>query len=590
VTRSQGEKDRQATRSRRAPSAILGGFFILPILAAMNGAPLAQTAHPAIDPNQAEKTLDALRTERRRAKETTLQVRRMAPPEVKANPTPLFILRRVSIEGASVIDGEEIAETYQQYIGKKVSQADLAAIAGRIGDLYRNAGFHLSRAIVPVQDIQNGRVRIRVIEGRITDIVIGGEGLERFGIRPLLAPVAAEFPSRLKTLERYLLLVNDRPGVRVADATLEEIGAATGKFRLTLAVETWRAYTTFGLDNWGQRAIGPLETFFSTAFNSIFVSGDVLALDFSTVPDATRELGFGRILYEVPVGTDGARFGAIASYGETRPGDARRLVDTREIVENVELRASIVPLRTRTSSLKFTASAGFTNDYETDATGTTFRDRVRTVALTADYQLRDDYGGSNYLTLGMRQGLKVFGASEKGDPLLSESDASGVFSKLEFQFARYQKLTDMWSLKMAAAGQWASRSLLLSQQFYIGGLAFGRGYGSGEVSGDSGVAGSLELRFDQELKLPLFKGYQLYAFADRGTVWNLGPGKAEATSLSSAGTGIRLYFAEDLQADVGVAFPLDYRTPTNLGRDPRFFFSISNSFKWCPDRPNMKCI
>ena len=556
----------------------------------MNGTALAQTAHPAIDPNQAGKTIDALRTERRRAKETTLQVRRAAPSEVKADPTPLFILRRVSIEGASVIDDEAIAETWRPYIGKKVSQADLAAIAVWISDLYRDAGFHLSRAIVPVQDIQNGRVRIRVIEGRITDIVIGGEGIERFGIRPLLAPVAAEFPSRLKTLERYLLLVNDRPGVRVADATLEEIGAATGKFRLTLAVETWRAYTTFGFDNWGQRAIGPLETFFSTAFNSIFVSGDVLALDLSTVPNATRELGFGRILYDAPVGTDGARFGAVASYGETQPGDARRLVDTREIVENVELRASIVPLRTRMSSLKFTVSAGFTNDYETNTTGAIFRDHIRTVGLTADYQLRDDYGGSNYLTLGVRQGLNVFGASGKDDPLLSESDASGVFSKFEFQFARYQKLTDVWSLKIAAAGQWASRPLLLSQQFYIGGPAFGHGYGSGEVSGDSGVAGSLELRFDQELKQPLFKGYQLYVFADRGTVWNLGLGKAEATSLSSVGTGIRLYFFEDLQADLGVAFPLDYRSSTNLSRDPRVFFAITNSFKWCPDRPNMKCI
>jgi hemolysin activation/secretion protein len=590
VTWPQSAKDRPALRSRRAARAILGGFFILLIWAVMNGAGFAQTAHPAIDPNQAEKTLDAQRTERRRAKETTPQVRRVALPEVKADLTPLFILRRVSIEGANVIDGEAIAETYRRDIGKKVSQAGLAAIAGKIGDLYREAGFHLSRAIVPVQDIQNGRVRIRVIEGRITDIVISGEGIQRFGIRPLLDPIIAENPSRLKTLERHLLLVNDRPGARVADAALEEIGVATGNFRLTLAVETWRAYTSFGLDNWGQPAAGPLETFFSTAFNSTFVSGDVLGIDLSTVPDATREFGFGRLFYEAPIGVDGVRLGAVASYGEIQPGDERRALNTRELVESVELRASIVPLRTRISSLKLTATAGFANDFETDTTGTIFHDHVRTVGLTADYQLRDDYGGANYLTLGMRQGLNVFGASEKGDPLLSRSDASGVFSKLEFQFARYQKLTDVWSLKMAAAGQWASRPLLLSQQFYIGGPAFGRGYGSGEVSGDSGVAGSLELRFDQELKRPFLKGYQLYNFVDRGTVWELGTGRAEAISLSSAGTGIRLYFVEELQADVGVAFPIDYRSPTNPRRDPRVFFSISNSFKWCPDRPTMKCI
>jgi hemolysin activation/secretion protein len=38
--------------------------------------------------------------------------------------------------------------------------------------------------------------------------------------------------------------------------------------------------------------------------------------------------------------------------------------------------------------------------------------------------------------------------------------------------------------------------LFTSQQFDLGGAAFGRGYGSAELSGDNGVAGSLERRFD----------------------------------------------------------------------------------------------
>jgi len=31
-----------------------------------------------------------------------------------------------------------------------------------------------------------------------------------------------------------------------------------------------------------------------------------------------------------------------------------------------------------------------------------------------------------------------------------------------------------------------------------GGAAFGRGHGSAEIGGDNGIAGSLELRFDQK--------------------------------------------------------------------------------------------
>ena len=57
---------------------------------------------------------------------------------------------------------------------------------------------------------------------------------------------------------------------------------------------------------------------------------------------------------------------------------------------------------------------------------------------------------------------------------------------------------------------------------YLGGLAFGRGYGSAEISGDNGVAGTVELRFDQKSSYQDLNGYQLYGFVDAGLAWNDG--------------------------------------------------------------------
>ena len=134
-----------------------------------------------------------------------LRVPSLARPEVTADKKPLFVLHAISITGASVVPHDRLVTTYQPYLGKKVSQADLAAIAQAISDLYREAGFHLSRAIVPPQDIADGRVHIHVIEGSITEIELKGAGAEQFGVRPMLSPVLAEHPSRLATLERQLL-------------------------------------------------------------------------------------------------------------------------------------------------------------------------------------------------------------------------------------------------------------------------------------------------------------------------------------------------------------------------------------------------
>ena len=48
---------------------------------------------------------------------------------------------------------DALVRAYQAYLGKKVSQADLAAMAEAISEAYRAQGFHLSRAIVPPQDV-----------------------------------------------------------------------------------------------------------------------------------------------------------------------------------------------------------------------------------------------------------------------------------------------------------------------------------------------------------------------------------------------------------------------------------------------------
>jgi len=203
---------------------------------------LAQQANqPGFDPRQTEKYFDNQSEQALRAR-PHVKLPTLARPEIGADTKPQFVLRGVIVSGAHAIPRDRIAAVYQSYLGRRVSQADLAAIAGAISDIYRLAGFHLSRAIVPPQDIQDGRVQIRLIEGSIIEAELKGEGAEQFGIRPMLGPVVAEQPSRLATLERQLFLINGRPGVRVTDTALEEIGSATGRFRLTVREDLARLH------------------------------------------------------------------------------------------------------------------------------------------------------------------------------------------------------------------------------------------------------------------------------------------------------------------------------------------------------------
>lgn len=563
---------------------------VLGLFAFLGPAHAQQAGSAGFDVRQTERRFEERDSAQSADGRSNVAVPRLNRGEASADQTPLFVLRNVSLTGARAIPADRLADVWQPFIGRKVSQADLARIATGIGDVYRQEGFHLSRAIVPPQDIAGGAVRIEVIEGAITEIELKGEGAEQFGIRALLGPVIAEQPSRLATLERQLMLVNARPGVRVTDTQLEEIGSASGRFRLAVSVKVWHIYGYLGLDNLGSSAVGPWQSYATAAYNSMIAPGDTLALNLSTTPGDPRQLRFARLSYDTPVGVDGLRIGASGLYSEVWPGDRRRLFADNTKTESFELRASIVPLQSQKSTLTLTLSTGFTNVSERDVFGPIYHDAIRTLSLNADYRLQDGFGGTNYLTVNWRQGLDILGASDKSDQWTSVWGASPKFSALNFWFTRYQTITDSFSLKLASAGQIASGPMYLSQQFYLGGLAFGRGYGAAQISGDNGVAGSLELRYDQKLNYKYWTGFQLYSFVDSGLVWWDGLRPSDGTALTSVGGGVRLFLGGDLQADLGVAVPLGYRAPDNWARNPRFLFTLSNALKLCPERAATRCL
>jgi hemolysin activation/secretion protein len=560
-----------------------------PALAEPALAQSARRAGPAIQP--ADQSLEQRRVEGLQdgRGEITVPAAAAAPSRTSEDGKALFTLAAVRIEGDSPLSAEAIAAAYRDRLGQPVSQAGLVAIAGAVSALHREAGFHLTRAIVPPQDIKGGTVRIRIIPGTIAELAVRGDEADRFGARALLAAITAESPARLATLERQLLLLNDRPGVRVKDTTLEEIGTGSGRFRLTVILESWSVFVSAGFDNGGSDAVGPWQAYFGAALNSLLIPGDTLALNLSSIPAATQELRYGRISYDAPIGSDGLRIGVAASRSVVWPGDRRRLDRTNSDAETLEARATIAPLQTQRQSLWLTAGFGFSNVVEESVYGVNYRDRLRIASLTADYRLRDDWQGTTYATLGLRKGLGIDGASRRHDPLLSRFDGSGDFYLLHGALTRYQGFGGNWSMKLAASGQLSSEALLISQQFYLGGAAFGRAFQSGWLAGDNGIAGSAELRYDYKLDAAFLRNIQFFGFVEGGAVRSYAAPKDIVQSLSAAGGGVRLQLGDSVEAGITVAAPLSYHSPSKGGRGASVLFSLSTALRACPERAGWQC-
>ena len=540
-------------------------------------------------PVEATRAYEAARTQRKTNSPPALPVSHndsLSPPTPGG---PSFTLEAIDVTGANAIPHEDISAAYQAYIGTSVTRADLVAIAGTITAQYRDAGFSLSRAIVPAQDIKDGRVRVEVLEGYIEEVVLEGSGVEDFGAREVLAVLKEERPVRQSTFERQLLLVNDTPGVRVADTAIEEQGEATGRFRLVVTLESWHLYLGAGLDNLGTPAVGRLQGYLAPAVNSVTLAGDTLGLTLSSVPDETKELRLGYVIYDAPVGNNGSRIAASASYGEIWPGDQSRQDHNHTAVARYEIKGTVVPMRTRETSNWVSLSGDVSDVRESDEWGTISDDHVRALTIATDLELHDPLAGANYLTAKIRKGLDIFGASTNDDALLSRWDGTGVFTAAYLFYTRYQKLSDEWSLSFTGAGQLASTTLLASEEFYLGGATFGRAYDSGEVSGDNALAASLEVRYDQAVQHTFITGYQLYAFVDHGIAWDLHGGPDDRHELTSAGGGARMYFPRDLQGSVEIAVPVAERPLGSEVRDFSVYFSLSQSFKLCPGELSILC-
>src|SRR5262245_23274600 len=116
-----------------APLSVAITFLALLLSTTSRAEPVSRTG---FDPRQAEKRFDDLRSERSQLARSALRMPSIAGATPDADNRPLFVLRGMSLAGASAISQDQIAKAYQPYVGKMVSQADLAAIASAISEIY----------------------------------------------------------------------------------------------------------------------------------------------------------------------------------------------------------------------------------------------------------------------------------------------------------------------------------------------------------------------------------------------------------------------------------------------------------------------
>ncbi len=130
---------------------------------------------------------------------------------------------------------------------------------------------------------------------------------------------------------------------------------------------------------------------------------------------------------------------------------------------------------------------------------------------------------------------------------------------------------------LSSAGQLASRPLLATAEIGAGGPSFGRAYDYADRTGDQGVLGLIELRYDAGSIIPgIVDRFQLYSSIDGGYVSNLRDG-AGGGSLLSSSLGARLGKGR-IDGMVEISLPMNADRFDTRNRDPRLSIRLARVF------------
>lgn len=493
-----------------------------------------------------------------------------------------FEIKRLQISGNTRFDTATLHALVAQAEGRRMTLRELDALIQRITTLYRQAGYPLARAIIPVQTIRDGVVRIEVIEARYGRVLLDNQSRVRSGLlQDLLAALQPGAVVSQIELDRTLLLLSDIPGMALG--ALLRPGEAVGSSDLLVnAVAGERLNGYASAENNGNRFTGRHRAGAGLNYLNALGRGDVASVG---VMSSGERMNYARLGYELQLGGLGTRAGAAWSWlGYRLGGSASELLAHGNArvgsawVTHPWVRSVALNVR---SKLEY-EQLGLQD--RVDASSIRNDRQVRKVSLSLSGDaLSAQAGGMAHAWRLAASGGHV-GFEDNAAALADEATARtrGRFLLWSLYLAHTHNLGANAVLAVVLNAQQGTGNLDPSQKFSLSGPSAVRAYDTGGAQGDAGYTLSAELR--QSLNaLGVGAGagqWQAVVFADTGHVRvNRKPWAAGANGVTMTGVGLGLNWSgpDQWSARLSVAAPVS-TLPEGASGQARGWASLSKGF------------
>lgn len=461
-----------------------------------------------------------------------------------------FQLTSVQLEGARSIAPDMLAAAWRPQVGTQVGVQELNVIAQRIGQAYVTAGYPLYSVQIPAQDFAGGVARVVVTEGYVEGVLIDGDtaGGNLDLLKQYAARIVAERPLTRPTLVRYILLMNDIPGLKVGSRF--EPGTAPGGTTLRLTIERKDYELASAVTNQGSAALARYQfTVAATAYSAL-QQGDRTSLIYG-FPINFRDFGYYGLSHLQPVGSDGATVGLDASYLRTRQSGSPVTGDA----QTASLKFAMPLIRQTTENLFANLSFDVLNSENAVLGQTVSNERTRVLRAGMTYTISaEDGSATTSFNATVSKGFDALGARAGfGGGLGGPS-----FTKATLRVDHERVLFENFIGRARAAAQLAGETLPASEQFTYGGEDFGRGFRAAEMTGDRGIEAGLELawRIPPAWTSDVAAGSELFVFYDAARILAFTPLLATPGTGQSVGAGIRLQLFRKINLVSALVLPV----------------------------------
>ncbi|MHA7845537.1 ShlB/FhaC/HecB family hemolysin secretion/activation protein [Serratia sp. D1N4] len=489
---------------------------------------------------------------------------------------PTVKVNTFTLSGNTLFSNAVLLVQLQAYIGRELTLPQLYEAAQRITTYYQQRGYVLNRAYLPEQEIENGIVKIAILEAHYGEIKTENSSrLSDATLNRLIGRIVPDAAINASKLQQTLLLLNDTPGVQARSTLLtsKKAGAAD------LLVEAKPAPLFSGsldLDNYGGKYTGKNRLNADVSVNSPLGLGDRLRLR-GLASDARQYYYF--LSYDVPVNRWFTRVGASYSNMDYSLGKDFADLDAHGNARTTSAYISQPLYRSRTltvsSQLQFDDKR-LRDDIDLFDSRSHKNSQLWTAGLSANGQDAFGGGGLNFVSASVSSGNL-----EITDPITAQNDSktahtAGSFSKFNLTALRLQALSERWSFYTQFSGQLASKNLDSSEQFSLGGVNGVRAYSSGSASGDQGWMTNLELRY------AITPAWQWKTFFDYGGVktskspWTADKNHQQRGALGTGAT----WFGDKRQVSLQLAWRVNHPDDSDSKQDgqPQVWLQASQGF------------